>query len=211
MGRTERAFYHALAALLFAAACAWSLAALYRRMDAPAPPAPPPAPTAAPAALRFRGLLIRQEQRLPAGAFPDTAPGARLSAADTGTESALYYPGCDGWEGLKPEDAERLTPAGLEKLLEASPPESGDAARLVYGFSLLCAALAEGDLSPLPGPCSLTLDGTRGEIRGDILSVTADALNRRMLIIRLTEFPEELYEMRVVEGKLDKGVGNNAQ
>ena len=203
MGRTERAFYHALAALLFAAACAWSLAALYRRMDAPEPPTPAPAPSAAPAALRFRGLLIRREQRLPAGAFPDTESGARLSAADTGTESALYYPGCDGWEGLKPEDAERLTPAELEKLLDASPPETEDAARLVYGFSLLCAALTEGDLSPLPGPCRLTIDGAKGEIEGNILSVTADALNRRMLVIRLTEFPEKLYELRVVEGKVE--------
>ena len=202
MGRTERAFYHALAALLFAAACAWSLAALYRRMDAPEPPAPTPAPTAAPAALRFRGLLIRQEQRPPAGAFPDAAPGARLSAADTGTESALYYPACDGWEGLKPEDAERLTPAGLEKLLDAESPETGDAARLIYGFSLICAALTEGDLSPLPGPCRLTLDGTEGEIEGDILSVTADALGRRMLVIRLTAFPEKLYELRAVEGEI---------
>lgn len=202
MGRTERAFYHALAALLFAAACAWSLAALYRRMDAPEPPAPTPAPSAAPAALRFRGLLIRQEERLPAGAFPDAEPGARLSAADTGTESALYYPACDGWEGLKPEDAERLTPAGLEKLLDAESPETGDAARLVYGFSLICAALTEGDLSPLPGPCRLTLDGTEGEIEGDILSVTADALGRRMLVIRLTDFPEKLYELRAVEGEI---------
>ncbi len=202
MGRTERAFYHALAALLFAAACAWSLAALYRHMDAPALPAPTPAPTAAPAALRFRGLLIRQEQRLPAGAFPDAAPGARLSAADTGTESALYFPACDGWEGLKPEDAERLTPAGLERLLDAEPPETGDAARLVYGFSLLCAALTEGDVSPLPGPCRLTIDGAQGELAGDILSVTADALGRRMLVIRLTDFPEALYEMRAVEGEI---------
>ncbi len=202
MGRTERAFYHALAALLFAAACAWSLAALYRHMDAPALPAPTPAPTAAPAALRFRGLLIRQEQRLPAGAFPDAAPGARLSAADTGTESALYFPACDGWEGLKPEDAERLTPAGLERLLDAEPPETGDAARLVYGFSLLCAALTEGDVSPLPGPCRLTIDGAQGELAGDILSVTADALGRRMLVIRLTDFPEKLYELRTVEGEI---------
>ena len=202
MGRTERAFYHALAALVFAAACAWSLAALYRHMDAPALPAPTPAPTAAPAALRFRGLLIRQEQRLPAGAFPDAAPGARLSAADTGTESALYFPACDGWEGLKPEDAERLTPAGLERLLDAEPPETGDAARLVYGFSLLCAALTEGDVSPLPGPCRLTIDGAQGELAGDILSVTADALGRRMLVIRLTDFPEALYEMRAVEGEI---------
>ncbi|MBQ7435291.1 MAG: hypothetical protein IJV51_05760 [Oscillospiraceae bacterium] len=203
MGRTERAFYHALAALLFAAACAWSLAALYRRMDAPEPPAPTPAPSAAPAALRFRGLLIRQEQRLPAGAFPDAAPGARLSAADTGTESALYFPACDGWEELKPEDAERLTPAGLERLLDAEPPETGDAARLVYGFSLLCAALTEGDVSPLPGPCRLTIDGAQGELAGDILSVTADALGRRMLVIRLTDFPEKLYELRTVEGKVE--------
>lgn len=202
MGRTERAFYHALAALLFAAACAWSLAALYRRMDAPLLPEPTPAPTAAPAALHFRGLLIRQEERLPAGAFPDAAPGARLSAADTGTESALYYPACDGWESLRPEDAERLTPAGLERLLDASPPETGDAARLVYGFSLLCAALTEGDLSPLPGPCRLTIDGAEGELEGDILSVTADALGRRMLVIRLTDFPEALYEMRAVEGEI---------
>jgi len=202
MGRTERAFYHALAALLFAAACAWSLAALYRRMDAPLPPEPTPAPSAAPAALRFRGLLIRQEERLPAGAFPNAAPGARLSAADTGTESALYYPACDGWEGLRPEDAERLTPAGLERLLGASPPETGDAARLVYGFSLLCAALTEGDTSPLPGPCRLTIDGAEGELEGDILSVTADALDRRMLVIRLTDFPEALYEMRAVEGEI---------
>ena len=202
MGRTERAFYHALAALLFAAVCAWSLAALYRHMDAPALPAPTPAPTAAPAALRFRGLLIRQEQRLPAGAFPDAAPGARLSAADTGTESALYFPACDGWEGLKPEDAERLTPAGLERLLDAEPPETGDAARLVYGFSLLCAALTEGDVSPLPGPCRLTIDGAQGELAGDILSVTADALGRRMLVIRLTDFPEKLYELRTVEGEI---------
>jgi len=202
MGRTERAFYHALAALLFAAACAWSLAALYRHMDAPALPAPTPAPTAAPAALRFRGLLIRQEQRLPAGAFPDAAPGARLSAADTGTESALYFPACDGWEGLKPEDAERLTPAGLERLLDAEPPETGDAARLVYGFSLLCAALTEGDVSPLPGPCRLTIDGAQGELAGDILSVTADALGRRMLVIRLTDYPEKLYELRTVEGEI---------
>lgn len=202
MGRTERAFYHALAALLFAAACAWSLAALYRRMDAPEPPPPAPAPSAAPAALRFRGLLIRQEQRLPAGAFPDAAPGARLSAADTGTESALYFPACDGWEGLKPEDAERLTPEGLERLLDAEPPETGDAARLVYGFSLLCAALTEGDVSPLPGPCRLTIDGAQGELAGDILSVTADALGRRMLVIRLTDFPEKLYELRAVEGEI---------
>ena len=166
MGRTERAFYHALAALLFAAACAWSLAALYRHMDAPEPPAPTPAPTAAPAALRFRGLLIRQEQRLPAGAFPDAAPGARLSAADTGTESALYYPACDGWEGLKPEDAERLTPAGLEKLLDAESP--GDRGRRASGLRLFPDLRRPHGGGHVPAPRPLPPDHRRrgGRDRG---------------------------------------------
>ena len=202
MGRTERAFYHALAALVFAAACAWSAAALYARLDTPERTDPAPEPTAASAACRFRGMLLRQEERLPAGAFPSTAPGTRLNAADTGTESALFFPACDGWEGLAPADAERLTPGGLEKLLNAEPPEPEDAPRLVYGFTLWCAALADGDALPSPGPCSLKLDGVEEKIGADLLSVTADALGRRMLLLRLTKFPEALYEMRGVTGEI---------
>ena len=202
MGRSERAFYHALAALVFAAACAWSLAALYARLDAPAP-SPPPEETAAPASCRIRGLLIRREERLPAGAFPDAGAGARLSAADTGSESALFFPACDGWEGLRPEDADMLTPGGLERLLNAEAPARTNAPRLVYGFTICCAALLEGEASPVPGPCRLTLDGVEDELRADILSVTADALGRHMLVMRLTDFPEKLYEMRTVTGKVE--------
>ena len=202
MGKTERLFYHALAALVFAAACAWSLAALYAQLNAAPPPEPAAEASAAPAPCRFHGLLIRHEQRLPAGAFPGTEAGVRLNAADTGTESALFFPNCDGWEGLSPEDALRLTPGGLERLLNASPPEPEEAPRLVYGFTLTCAALLEDGVSPLPGPCRLTLDGVEDEITADLLSVTADALGRRMLLLRLTDFPETLYEMRAVEGKI---------
>ena len=202
MGRTERAFYHALAALVFAAACAWSAAALYARLEVPDMPEPSPEATAAPAACRLRGLLLRREQRLPAGAFPNAAPGARMSAEETGTESALFFSSCDGWEGLSPEDAEKLTPGGLERLLNAVPPEASEAPRLVYGFTLYCAALFEGETTPLPGPCRLALDGVEDEITADILSVTADALGRRMLLMRLTEFPEKLYEMRAVTGEI---------
>lgn len=203
MGKTERLFYHALAALVFAAACAWSLAALYAQLDTAPPPEPVPEASAAPTPCRFRGLLIRQEQRLPAGAFPGTEAGTRLNAADTGTESALYYPSCDGWESLSPEDAERLTPGGLEKLLNAGPPEREAAPRLVYGFTLTCAALLEDGAPPLPGPCRIKLDGAEDEIGADLLSVTADAMGRRMLLLRLTGFPEALYEMRAVEGTIE--------
>ena len=202
MGRTERAFYHALAALVFAAVCAWSLAALYTLFDRSGEEKPVPEVSDAPAACRFCGLLIRHEQRLPAGAFPGTKAGMRLNAADTGTESALFFPECDGWEGLSPEDALRLTPGGLERLLSAAPPEPEEGPRLVYGFTLTCAALLEDGASPLPGPCRLSVDGVEDEITADLLSVTADAMGRHMLLLRLTEFPEELYEMRVVFGEI---------
>lgn len=202
MGRTERAFYHALAALVFAAVCAWSLAALYTLFDRTGEEKPVPEVSDAPAACRFCGLLIRHEQRLPAGAFPGTKAGMRLNAADTGTESALFFPECDGWEGLSPEDALRLTPGGLERLLSAAPPEPEEGPRLVYGFTLTCAALLEDGASPLPGPCRLSVEGVEGEITADLLSVTADAMGRHMLLLRLTEFPEELYEMRVVFGEI---------
>ena len=204
MGRTERAFYHALAALVFAAVCAWSLAALYTLFDRTGEEEPAPEVSDAPAACRFCGLLIRHEQRLPAGAFPGTKAGMRLNAADTGTESALFFPECDGWEGLSPEDALRLTPGGLERLLSAAPPEPEDGPRLVYGFTLTCAALLEEAASPLPGPCRLSVDGVEDEITADLLSVTADAMGRRMLLLRLTDFPEQLYEMRAVEGTIEE-------
>ena len=202
MGKTERLFYHALAALVFAAACAWSLAALYAQLDRHGVPEAAPEASASPAPCRFRALLIRQEQRLPAGAFPGIEAGARLSAADTGTGSALFFPACDGWEALSPADAQRLTPGGLERLLDAEAPEQEAASRLVYGFTLTCAALLEEGEPPLPGPCSLTIDGTEDKIAADLLSITADALGRRMLLLRLTEFPEALYEMRIVTGTI---------
>ena len=81
-------------------------------------------------------------------------------------------------------------------------PEPEDGPRLVYGFTLTCAALLEEGASPLPGPCRLSVDGVEDEITADLRSVTADAMGRRMLLLRLTEFPEELYEMRVVFGEI---------
>ena len=213
MGRAEhsgeRLFFHALAAMVFAAVCAWSAAALYggfRAADTPEAAIPG---AEGGAAGSFRGVLLRREEALPAGAFAGTERGARLSAPETGTESALYFPSCDGWEFLSPADADRLTPESLEALLNAeySPtptptPAPSPCPRLVYGFDALCAALFEGNAAPLPGPCRLRLTGLDEDVEARLLSVTADPLGRTLLLFRLTGFPEELYEMRVVQGEI---------
>ena len=204
MGRSERGFYHALAALLFAALCAWGAAALWLRLDKATAGrgSAPPAPSSAPAGGHFRGVLLRQEETLEAGAFSGFGTGARLSAAETGTESALFFPASDGWEFLSPADFERLTPETLEALLrEAETPELCERPRLVYGFALCCAALFDGQTPPAPGACTLTLDGF-GPAKARLLSVTEDALGRTVLRLRLTAFPQELYETRVVEGEI---------
>ena len=198
--RTERAVYHILAALLFAALCAWCAAALYERLERTSPPETPAESAVSPQGARFRGVLAREEERVEAGAFPGAVPGARLAANETGGESALWFPSSDGLEGLAPLDLEKLTPEELETLLNSSPGERLDTPRLVYGFTLACAALLDGDASPAPGPCRLVIGGA--EAKGRLLSVTTDALGRRLLLLRLTEFPEALYNERFVEGEI---------
>jgi hypothetical protein len=211
MGRSERSgerlFFHALAAMVFAAVCAWSAAAIYGGCRTAEAPEAAPVAAEGGATGVFRGVLLRREEALPAGAFAGTERGARLSAPETGTESALYFPSCDGWEFLSPADAGRLTPESLEALLNAEyrpapTPAPSPSPRLVYGFDALCAALFEGDAAPLPGPCRLRLTGLDEDVEARLLSVTADPLGRTLLLLRLTGFPEKLYEMRVVQGKI---------
>ena len=211
MGRSERSgerlFFHALAAMVFAAVCAWSAAAIYGGCRTAEAPEAAPAAAESGAAGTFRGVLLRREEALPAGAFAGTERGARLSAPETGTESALYFPSCDGWEFLSPADADRLTPESLEALLNAEyrpapTPAPSPSPRLVYGFDMLCAALFEGNAAPLPGPCRLRLTGLDEDVEARLLSVTADPLGRTLLLFRLTGFPEKLYEMRVVQGEI---------
>jgi len=207
MGRSERSgerlFFHALAAMVFAAVCAWSAAAIYGGCRTAEAPEAAPAAAEGGGAGSFRGVLLRREEALPAGAFAGTESGARLSAPETGTESALYFPSCDGWEFLSPADAGRLTPESLEALLNAEyRPAPSPSPRLVYGFDTLCAALFEGDAAPLPGPCRLRLMGLDEDVEARLLSVTADPLGRTLLLFRLTEFPEALYEMRIVQGEI---------
>lgn len=198
--RTERAVYHALAALLFAALCAWCAAALYRGLAGTPEEASTPEETSTPAPTRFRGVLARDERAVEAGAFPGRDAGARLSASETGGGSALWFPGCDGWETLTPEALGALSPEELEKLLDAPARDRPENARLVFGFTLSCAALLEAGAAPAPGPCRLTIDGE--EAGGTVAAVKTDALGRTMLLLRLTDFSQALYERRFVEGEI---------
>ena len=198
----ERIFFHALAAMLFAAVCAWCAHALYLRLDGAGTPVPSAAPTAAPAGGTIRGVLLRREQAVEAAAFPDAKAGERLSAKRTGSESALFFPDSDGWTFLTPADSERLTPERLEALLASEAGERPGSPRLVYGFEQLCAALFEGETPPAPGLCRVRLEGTDGEIAARVQSVTTDALGRTTLVIRLVDFPQELYGMRFVTGEV---------
>ena len=75
-------------------------------------------------------------EEIPAGA----EDGMRLSAAETGGEAGLFLSGADGLEGLSPEDADALTPAGLDALLALKAEREEDAGRLVLDFACCCAA-----------------------------------------------------------------------
>ena len=198
----ERLFFHALAALLFAAVCAWCASSLYAHLSSAGASALAEAAAPVQTGGGLRGVLLRREERVAASRFPDAKEGERLSAKQTGGESALFFSGGDGWELLTPDDAERLTPERLEALLKSEAREPGDEARLVYGFAQYCAALFEGDAAPAPGPCRLRLEGVEAEVQARLLSVTTDALGRQTLLLRLTDFPRELYEMRFVEGEI---------
>jgi len=188
--------------MLFAALCAWCAASLYARLEGEETPVPSSLPAAAPAGGSIRGVLLRREEAAEAAAFPGACESERLSAAETGGESALFFPDSDGWAFLTPADSERLTPERLEALLEAGARAEPGQARLVYGFDQLCAALFEGDSPPAPGPCRLRLDGFADALDASLLSVSTDALGRVTLVIRLTDFPVELYKLRFVTGEV---------
>ncbi len=195
-------FFHALAAMLFAAVCAWCAHSLYTGLAGTALPVPTPQPAESPAPGTFRGVLLRREETVSAAAFPEARAGERLNAGRTGTESALFFPESDAWVFLSPDDAARLSPERLEALLASDAGIEPGKARLVYGFEQLCAALYEGEEPPAPGQCRLRLKGFAEEIGARLLSVSTDPLGQVTLLIRLVDFPQELYSVRFVEGEI---------
>ena len=195
--RGARLYYHALAALLFAAVCAWLGAAVFGALavqDAlreETPPVPG----------RLRGILLRRERALSPEEIPAGAEdGMRLSAAETGSEAGLFLSGADGLEDLSPEDAAALTPETLDVLLARKAERDADAGRLVPDFACCCAAFCEGG-EPAPGPCRVCIDGA-GEYEGRVVSAARDEKGRTALLIRIPEGDAALYRLRFVTGEV---------
>ena len=193
-------FYAALAALLFTAACAWFGAAVFRPLtQAPEQPEAPASSAAIEG--RVQGRVLRWEQSLPEAPTVSAAPGDRLSAADTGSESALFFPDTDGLEYLTPEAAQPLTPEVLDELLAAASQDSEGVGRLVFGRELFAAVFWAGDAVPVPGRCTLTLES--GErLRACLVSVSADAEGRTALLLRLPLGTNALLTERFFTGLL---------
>ena len=190
-------FYAALAALLFTAACAWSGAAVFRCLDAPDEPADELVQAAGPC--RFRGLVLRRERTLDAP--PDAESGQRLSAAETGTESGLYFPEADSLSALTPEDAAALSAAELDRLLAAPPETLSVPGRLVCGEALVIAAFARGDLPGAPGSCRVTL--ASGEtLSASLLEARPCEDGRSLVLLRLPLGHNRLLTERFVSGEI---------
>ena len=191
-------FYAALTALLFLAASAWAGAAVFGRVAAGAAPERPAAQEGA----ELRGIVLRYERALPAGALPpETEDGARLNAEESGFGSGLYFTGSDGYEYLDPADAEELTPARLEALLASRPEKPGEA-HFVTGRAFYFAARLEGGAAPAAGE-RLRLRFAALERPLEALVVSAAAADgETALLLRLTEGEELLGRERFLTAEL---------
>lgn len=184
-------FYSALAALLFAAVCAWAGSALFGRLEPPAETEPPP--PAEEAAGELRGIVLRRETTV----FPDSkaqkaadGDGQRLSAGENPytNESAVFFSDCDGFEYLTPEDAFSLTADGLDALLrsqaEKVPPGRS---RLVSGYDWYYAAFLDGGNVSSAGTYRLIFDSFETPVRALLVHADTDSADRTVLLFRLTE------------------------
>ena len=185
-------FYSALAALLFAAVCAWAGSGLFGRLDAPAETEPPP--PAEEAATELRGIVLRRETTV----FPDSGAregadmdGQRLSAAENPytNESAVFFSDCDGFEYLAPEDAFSLTADGLDALLSSEAEKvSLGRVRLVSGYDWYYAAFSDGgSVSSSEDTYRLIFDSFKTPVRALLVRADTDSAGRTVLLFRLTE------------------------
>lgn len=153
------------------------------------------APTAIAAPCRLRGIVLRRELALTGAQLPAGAEaGRRLSAAETGFASGIYYPDADGLERLTPADAEPLSAARVEALLAAAP-EEGAAGRLVTGQDAYLAALWEGTPPEKGASVRLSLDGADRPLRARVVDTSEGAA-----LLRLTEGADFWGRVRFVSG-----------
>ena len=165
-----RRVYNMLAALLFCACCAYMAAAAHSALQRPRSPIAPA--SSAGAEPELCGILLRREEPIsPAMALElDAAEGERVAVQADMPQSALFFPNCDGYEHLSPEDAEELTSEKLHELL-ANKASAQRGAKLIYGFEQFYAAFYEGGENIEPGVCYLRFEGSEEKQRAEIISV----------------------------------------
>ena len=118
-------FFHALAAMLFAAVCAWCAHSLYTGLAGTALPVPTPQPAESPAPGTFRGVLLRREEAVSAAAFPEARAGFAAEAPQVRLEVVI---GPD--VHLEGTELSRL-----QEILSLDPrPAYQDCAGKVYGM-----------------------------------------------------------------------------
>lgn len=202
-----------VAAVLFAALCAYVGAALYPRL-ASAGAVPAMAENKPPAVL-LKGIALRRETVL---SIPEGSPlfardGDRLSAdsalaamaGDSRGEnpgSCVFLACCDGLEYLSVEAARPLTVDCVRALLEARPEDSEGDGRLVAGFDWYYAALTDYKGALPKGKYSLRFEGFGESVKGRLVEVSRFESGERALLFRLTAGDAEYLRLRHTAAEL---------
>ena len=202
-----------VAAVLFAAVCAYVGAALYPRLAFPqALPAmaekenPP---------LMLEGIALRRETALslPEGSALFARDGDRLSAeaalaamtGESGEEnpgSCMFLGFCDGLEYLSVEAARPLSVETVRALMEAEPADRPGDGRLVEGFDWYYAALTDYKGALPVGKYSLRFEGFEQSVKARLTELSRFHNGERALLFRLTAGDAEYLRLRHTAAEL---------
>ena len=205
--------FSALSSLLFLAVCSYTGAAL--RGSADGVELMTVSTVTVTESAELDGIVLRRERILPRGAelAPAAEDGLRLPAGTAialpdGTKeltghSCVFFKKTDGFEALTPETPEETDAAALDKLLAASPAQSGrGGGRLVSGFDWYYAAYADtAGESIRPGECRVRFDGFDTAVSARTVSVS-DEGGRQFILLRLTEGGTDYLSLRKTKAEL---------
>ena len=202
-----------VAAVLFAAVCAYVGAAVYPRLS-PGEEAAAVMAEKAQATLHLEGIALRREQALsaPAGAFAARRDGERLSGAavlaamageaEAGYGSCVFLEYSDALEELGPDAALPLSAGRVRSLMarKAEPQKGG--ARLVAGFDWYYAAVTDYRGGLPEGSCVLRFEGFDEALEGQLVEVSGFENGERALLFRLMIGDTDYLKLRTVGAEL---------
>ena len=203
-----------VAAVLFAAVCAYVGAALYPRLS-PKQAAAPVMAEKTEKRIHLEGIALRHEQALSSSEAGPMAlrdgerlSGAAVLAAMTGEDSGSGCGSCvfldysDGLEELSVDQALPLSVSRVRRLmaLEASPKKDGG--RLVSGFDWYYAAVTDYRGALPEGSCVLRFEGFDKELKGRLVEVSGFESGERALLFRLMIGDTDYLKLRNVSAEL---------